>query len=89
MDITGDKAAITSHKISFHLRELWIYPRKRINILLSWLTFVSVQKVVSRTNKGNGVINDIYIMNDALSVSYKFTDEELISFLTKDLQNMK
>lgn len=80
MDITGDKASITSQKISFHLRELWIYPRKIINILLSFLFKRWFQE---QTKEMASLM--IYIMNEALSVSYKFTDEELISFLTKDL----
>ncbi len=45
-----------------------------------------VQKVVSRPNKGNGVINDIYYELGPLgTVSYKCMDKGLISFLTKDL----
>lgn len=45
-----------------------------------------VQKVFSRPNKRNGVINDIYYELAPLrTVSYKCMDKGLISLLTKDL----
>ena len=49
-----------------------------------------VQKVVSRPNKGNGIINDkSYEPGPLRTVPYKCMDKALISFLTKDLWNMK
>lgn len=74
-DITSDKASITSYKISFHLWELWVYPRKIINILLLWVPLICSKGVFQDQTKEMVSLMICYGLGPLSAVSYKCMDK--------------